>query len=283
MRRVTPRRIRRSAIVALLLALLASAGQARAGGEAARAAAAAAPSLTPDQEAQLGDAIADRIARSGALTTDPVIDAVLRDVAASFEGVTSPWGWHLHVLKTPGVTSFDTLGGHLYVSRGLILACADATELRAALAHQMAHAIARDTLHAMLAGYGPDRVLALARGETPNVLDGIAANLAASGTLARHGDATEAAADAATPWLGGSPAALGALLARLSSRKQGRAPWAEASPWHALTARYLDIHPVTRKRLRALAESAEAAHSQAPSPSPSSDGFEHLRDLALAP
>ena len=280
MRRVTPGSIGCSVIVALLLTLPAIAGQARAG-EAARAAAAAGVGLTLDQEAELGDAIADRMARSGALATDPAIDAALRRVAVPLRGPRAPWSWHLHVLRTPGVTSFDTLGGHVYVSRGLILACADATELKAVLAHQMAHANARDTLHAMLVGYGPERVLALARGEIPNVLDGIAANLAASGTLARHGDVTEAVADAATPSNGGSPAALRALLARLASRKQERASWAQATAWHALTARYLDVHPVTRKRLRALAGSAEPSYPRVPSPS--SDGFDHLRDLALAP
>ena len=197
------------------------------------------PVLSPADETRLGDAIAMRIAAQGILIERPELNELLLGLAGASDATDAPWIWRVHLLRSAGITSFDTVGGHVYISRGLIFACADGAQLRAALAHQMAHATARDTLRRITAGYGAGRTLALARGESPEILDGIAANLAASGTLARHGENAELAADAETLRRGASPTALHELLSLVSSRK--------------LSARYVDVHPVTRRRMAALA------------------------------
>ena len=72
-----------------------------------------------------------------------VATLVGRLVAASEQPGRS---YRVTILNSPGINAFALPGGYLYVTRGLLGLAADAAELGAVLAHEMAHVTARHAL-----------------------------------------------------------------------------------------------------------------------------------------
>ena len=212
--------------------------------------------LGADEEAKLGDALAARMARDPGFSSDAELVARV-ERAASELAPPAPWPWKVHVVKGALASSAAAPGGHVVLSEALVRACEDDAELRAVLAHEMAHALRRDVTRLMVAGYGEDALRAMARGEADAILGGAAANVAAAGSLARHGEVAELAADAdAVSLADGAAAPLRALLARLGARK-GDVPWAEGLRWRTVGWRYLRAHPSSRARAAGLDDLAK--------------------------
>jgi beta-barrel assembly-enhancing protease len=98
-----------------------------------------------EQEQQLGDAIAADINARIPIIRDPFVvayvDRVGHHIAAQSERPHLPY--RFYVVDSGMVNAFALPGGHIYVTRGLILRTGNLSELGAVLAHEIAHVAAR--------------------------------------------------------------------------------------------------------------------------------------------
>jgi beta-barrel assembly-enhancing protease len=120
-------------------------------------------------------------------------------------------------------------GGLVLVSTGLLAATESDAELRSAIAHEAAHVARGDLLDRLTKAYGAARLASIADGGSPDVLAGIAANMATGGLLVRHGSPSEQAAeDEATR--AGCPGGLARILARAGTQRRHRKQDRRAHP-----------------------------------------------------
>jgi predicted Zn-dependent protease len=118
--------------------------------------------FTPEQEYQLGRAVAANATGKYGLDPDERLQAYVRNVGHSIEALSTRLpgtygGWHFGVLDTDEVNGVAGPGGFVLVTRGAVKACRDEEELAAILAHEMAHVSLRHGEAALRARSTPFR------------------------------------------------------------------------------------------------------------------------------
>jgi predicted Zn-dependent protease len=108
--------------------------------------------------------------------TDSQIAAELQTLAGRLEAnMALPEGLQItvHYLDSKEVNAFATLGGHVFLFRGLIERMASENTLAMVLAHEIAHAANRDPAAAMGGALLLQLVLAATLGSAPDSLEGL--------------------------------------------------------------------------------------------------------------
>lgn len=115
------------------------------------------PLATETIEITVADAIHSRVLQEyDGLYGDADLSAYVQHVgsrvaAAVQKHYPRPYRYRFHILNTSMVNIFPMLGGHIYLTRGLVSACAHEDQLAAALSHALIHASARHTLRRLSA------------------------------------------------------------------------------------------------------------------------------------
>lgn len=126
-------------------------------------------------ETALAEAVVDGLDRHGG-AADPQVTTELQSLANHLSAqMTLPEGLHVtvHYVDTEKVNAFATLGGQVFVFRGLIERMASENALAMVLAHEIAHAANRDPAAAMGGTLLLQLVLAAVLGNAPDSLEGL--------------------------------------------------------------------------------------------------------------
>lgn len=147
----SPRTLRRKCILLLLLAfVIAPAPPARAQQKCrpplAPAAAREPNIFTPQQEMDLGDAVAEHVQRNFRIIDDDEIIAHLRRVGERVaKNLETELRFQFFLIDLPVANAFAMPGGRIYVSRKIVAFARSEDELAGVLAHEMGHIAARQT------------------------------------------------------------------------------------------------------------------------------------------
>ena len=126
-------------------------------------------------ERQVADSVIGGLESPGGETDGEVV-AELRALAKRLEAnMNLPEGLAItvHYLDAGEVNAFATLGGHIFLFRGLIERMASENALAMVMAHEIAHAANRDPAAAMGGALLLQLVLAAALGSVPDSLEGL--------------------------------------------------------------------------------------------------------------
>ncbi len=101
--------------------------------------------FTPQQEMDLGDAIAEQVQRDFRVVDDDALSAYLRRIGDRIVKQTPQTGlqFHFFIFDIPEANAFTLPGGRIYVSRKLIAFTRTEDELAGVMAHELGHAITR--------------------------------------------------------------------------------------------------------------------------------------------
>jgi predicted Zn-dependent protease len=126
-------------------------------------------------ERALADAVIGGFEQPGG-EADPQITAELQTLADRLQAqMTLPEGLRVtvHYIDAEEVNAFATLGGHVFLFRGLIVRMASENALTMVMAHEIAHAANRDPAAAMGGALLLQVVLAAVLGSAPDSLEGL--------------------------------------------------------------------------------------------------------------
>jgi predicted Zn-dependent protease len=100
--------------------------------------------VTPAGEQQVGDEEAKKVEQEMGLLREPALLAYVRAVGAKLVAVSErPQGpWQFEVVDRPEPNAFALPGGHVYVTRGLLVLLNSEDELACVLGHEIAHVTA---------------------------------------------------------------------------------------------------------------------------------------------
>ena len=180
------------------------------------------------------------------LVRDPEAQRLVNELGLELvrQGRLADRPWEFHLVQADEINAFNIPGGHVYVNTGLVLASADGSELVGVLGHETAHGMERHATQQLTRAYGLQVMLSLALGKDAGVLEDIAANLAASGTLAHYSREAEREADAEGVRLlhaaGWDPNGLPRMFEKLLAAR-GDAP--------GRVEQFFASHPMTENRL----------------------------------
>ena len=155
--------------------------------------------------------------------------------------------WTFYVVQDDAVNAFNIPGGAVYINTGLIRRVGSAGELAGAMAHEVAHGVARHGTGRLSKAQETNAIASAVLGRSGGV-EQIAAQIAAQGAFASFSRADEREADrlgvdlmAASGW---DPDGLAALLARLAQGERGGG------------AAFLRTHPLSRDRMQTVQQLA---------------------------
>jgi predicted Zn-dependent protease len=159
----------------------------------------------------------------------------------------------VHYLDEPDINAFATLGGHVFVLRGLIERVAHENALAMVMAHEIAHAANRDVAANMGGALLLQLVLGTVTGMSPETVDGLIWGPNAlllrsfSREAERAADRDGLAAVAETyGHVAGADAFFRVMLAEIGETLPEQGP------------EFLSTHPLTEKRIKELGMLAEA-------------------------
>ncbi|HEX6626068.1 MAG TPA: M48 family metalloprotease, partial [Pyrinomonadaceae bacterium] len=103
--------------------------------------------FTPEQESDLGDAIAEHVQRHYILIEEEEVTGRLRAIGAALVKQIPPTDlrFQFFLVDLPDVNAFAMPGGRIYVSRKLVAFAESEDELAGVLAHEIGHLAARQT------------------------------------------------------------------------------------------------------------------------------------------
>lgn len=211
--------------------------------------------FTVQDEWRLGSELEAEYEQRLDLVRDPQALALLNELGQQLvrQGRLADRPWEFHLVRADELNAFNIPGGHVYVNTGLVLAAEEGAELMGVMAHEAAHGMERHATQQLTRAYGLQVMLSLALGKDAGVLEDIAANLAASGTLAHYSREAEREADREGVRLmhaaGWDPRGLRRMFERLLSARE-RAP--------GRVERFFASHPVTESRLQDVQEAVAA-------------------------
>jgi WD40 repeat protein len=148
---MTPKRLLRARLCALLLACLCAAStgaQQQPCQQPVVSAASRAQSIfTPRQEMELGDVIAEHVQRDYRVVEDPQTSGYLRAIGERLVKQLPPteMRYQFFIVDLPDANAFTMPGGRIYVTRKLIAFAASEDEVAGVLAHELGHAASGQT------------------------------------------------------------------------------------------------------------------------------------------
>jgi len=160
----------------------------------------AACSVSPDQEAAIGEENARAVNAQLPMVTDPAVTDYVTQLGDSIARNTSrgDLAWHFYVVNSLQVNAFSLPGGYVYVNRGLIEHTDRLDELAGVLGHEIGHVIQRHSVKQMQSSQKIGIVATLACTLTNvcnNGLGQAAVSIGSSAVFAKHSRRDELQAD----------------------------------------------------------------------------------------
>ncbi len=210
-----------------------------------------------EEEWQMGNQLAQEVASQVRFNNDPAVNAYVRSVGERIvRQAAAPFNqlpWEFRVVDDPSINAFAIPGGHVYVNTGLINAARNASELAGVMAHEVSHVLARHSTEQLSRQYGISAVAGAVLGQNPGALTQIAAQIAATGAMARFSREAEREADEigirAMAAAGFNPTGMATMFETLLAESQGRQP--------GRVEQFFSSHPLTGERVRDARNRAE--------------------------
>jgi len=205
--------------------------------------------ISIEEEWQLGQQLSQDVERQIRLSNDPTMNAYVHSMGQKIvAGSPAPFNqlpWEFHVVDDPSLNAFAIPGGHVYVHTGLIANADNASELAGVMAHEISHVVARHSTEQISRQYGLSVLAGLVLGQDPGMLSQIAAQIVATGALARFSREAEREADElgiqAMYRAGYDPRGMASMFAELLEHQQ-REP--------SRVEQFFATHPTTTERVR---------------------------------
>ena len=178
-----------------------------------------------DQEWEMGRQLEGQLRQQLRLTNDRTLNNYVNQIGQAMARQTTLGNrpWRFYVVQDDAINAFNVPGGLVYINTGLIENVGSAGELAGAIAHEVAHGVARHGTQRLSAAQEVN-VLASATGVGGGV-EGLAAQIAAQGAFASFSRRDEREADQMGVQImagaGYDPDGLADLLERLSSQERG--------------------------------------------------------------
>lgn len=205
--------------------------------------------ISIEEEWQLGQQLSQEVASQVRFNNDPTVNAYIRNMGQRIvSNSPAPFNqlpWQFHVVEDASLNAFAIPGGHVYVHTGLIENAGSASALASVLAHEISHVVARHSTEQISRQYGLSMLASLVLGQNPGVLQQIAAQVVAGGTLARFSREAEREADElgiqAMARAGYDPRGMAAMFRTLLAQRQSQP---------GRVAEFFASHPPTEERVR---------------------------------
>jgi len=205
------------------------------------------------------NALADAVFQTGAeALEDPEPEATralqsLADRLAAEMDLPEGLAITVHYLDDPGVNAFASLGGHVFVLRGLIERMPSENALAMVMAHEIAHAAHRDAIGAMGGALLLQLALGVVLGAAPDGLEDLVMGPNALLLLAFGREAERAADRAGLAAVAGAYGHVAGAARIFELFLEEAAAQGQGEP-----LAILGTHPLGRERIAALAALAEA-------------------------
>ena len=153
--------------------------------------------VSTDEEWRMGQQLEQELSKQLRLVDDPSTVAYITRIGQRIvnQSELANLPWKFHVVADPAINAFNIPGGHVYVNTGLILAARNTSELAGVMAHEISHGVARHATERLTAAYGIDALGSILLGSNPSALKQIAAQVAATGVIAKYSRSAEIEAD----------------------------------------------------------------------------------------
>ena len=202
-----------------------------------------------DEEWRMGQQLQAQLRSQLPLSRDQTLNRYVSQIGQEMVDRTSlrDRPWNFYVVNDDAVNAFNIPGGAVYVNTGLIRRVGTAGELAGAIAHEVAHGVARHGTSRLSKAQETNAIAGAVLGRAGGV-EQIAAQVAAQGAFAKFSRNDEREADrlgvqimAETGW---DPDGLAGLLARLAEQERGGG------------VAFLRSHPLSRERMETVRQLA---------------------------
>ncbi|MFU8831891.1 MAG: M48 family metallopeptidase [Wenzhouxiangella sp.] len=149
--------------------------------------------ISVEEEWEMGQQLEAQIAEELDVSQDPGLTAMGEQIVATTEMGHLPW--RFYVVRDESVNAFNVPGGLVYVNSGLIEQAGSEDEVAAVVAHEIGHGVARHGTQRLTRQYGLSVLAGLVLGQDPGLLQQIATEIVAAGTIAQFSRAQEFEAD----------------------------------------------------------------------------------------
>ncbi len=179
-----------------------------------------------DQEWEMGQQLQAQLRQELRLSNDQALTRYVSDIGQAMVNQTAMRDrqWRFYVVQDDAINAFNIPGGAVYVNTGLIANVGSASELAGAIAHEVAHGMARHGTSRLSKAQETNAIAGAVLGNAGGV-EQVAAQVAAQGAFAKFSRNDEREADrlgvAIMAGAGYSPDGLAALLQRLAEEEQG--------------------------------------------------------------
>jgi len=180
-----------------------------------------------EEEWQIGQQLEADINRQVRLVDDPTIRRYVEGLGQQLVRQTNmaQRPWRFHVIADDAINAFNIPGGVVYVNTGLIAQAGSASELVGAIAHEVAHGVARHGTQRLSQAYEPNVLAGVLLGGNPGLVEQLAAQVVAQGAFASFSRSDEREADRmAVPMMAGAgwdPEGLARMFERLMAESGG--------------------------------------------------------------
>lgn len=150
-----------------------------------------------DEEIAMGKEFAFHAPQRFKIIRNQEITTFLNQIAQEI-GVQSDWSglrYTVYLINEPDINHFSLPGGNIYIYRGLVEICISASEVAAAIAHEIAHSAARNSVERMAAKYGYALAAQSVMGQNPEIPSQIITNLYSRDTILDYSKKAEQEAD----------------------------------------------------------------------------------------
>jgi predicted Zn-dependent protease len=174
-----------------------------------------------EEEWQLGQELEADLRGRLPLVNDATLQRYVNDLGQQMVRQTTMANlpWRFHVVRDGEINAFNVPGGLVYVHTGLLARAGSAAEFAGALAHEVAHGVARHGTRRYSQQQEANLLASILLGSNPGAVAQIGAQIAAAGAFARFSRADENEADQLAVQLlaavGYDPEGLARLLERL--------------------------------------------------------------------
>lgn len=211
--------------------------------------------VSEDEEWQMGRELERDINRQVQLVNDATLQNYVQQMGQRIVRQTPMANreWRFHVISDASVNAFNAPGGLVYIHTGLIATAENTSELAGVMAHEVAHGVARHGTQRLSQVYGLNMVAAIVLGGDPGLVQQIAAQLVAGGTVAAFSRDMEREADRLgvryMVAAGYNPEGMASLLEKLIAERQRRPGAVE---------QFFSTHPLTEERVATVRQEARS-------------------------
>ena len=211
---------------------------------------ACAPSVTTQQEMQLGADYSRQINRQLPLVQDAAANQYINSLGQQIARAADQRGipYRFYIVNSSQVNAFAIPGGHIYVNRGLIERSDNVAELAGVLAHEVGHVVERHGIEQMQKAQNANTALSVVYGvllgRNPGTLEQVGIQAGGKAVFASYGRNAEREADnVAIGYMlrsGYNPQGLVSMFNELLAERR-RAP--------SRVEQWFSTHPLTEERV----------------------------------